>query len=277
MDAETLNKGLESIVPYVTKYGMQVLGAIVILIVGKIASGIAGKMVRKGLTRANADPALIGFLGSLTSIAILAFAVIAALAKFGVQTTSFVAVLGAAGLAIGLALQGSLANFAAGVMILIFRPIRVGDLVETGGFLGKIADIGIFVTTMNTLDNQRIIVPNSVITGGVIVNVNANETRRVDMVAGIGYGDDMSKAKGILERILSEHPKVLAEPSSTVAVKELADSSVNFIVRPWCKPEDYWTVWCDVTQRIKEEFDQQGVSIPFPQRDVHVFEQKAAS
>jgi len=233
--------------------------------------------VRKALEKAKADQALIGFSSSLVSIAVMAFAVIAALAKFGIQTTSFIAVLGAAGLAVGLALQGSLSNFASGVMILIFRPIRVGDLVEAGGYLGKIADVGIFVTTMNTLDNQKVIIPNSVITGNVINNVNGNGTRRVDMIAGISYGDDMSKAKRILEGILESHPKVLKDPAPTVAVKELGDSSVNFVVRPWVKAEDYWTVWFDVTQATKEEFDKQGVSIPFPQRDVHLFRQPGAA
>jgi small conductance mechanosensitive channel len=263
---------MESIVPFVARYGLQVIGAVVILIVGWLASKIAARLVRGGLQRAKVDAALIGFVSNLVSIAILAFAVIAALAKFGIQTTSFIAVLGAAGLAVGLALQGSLSNFAAGVMILIFRPIRIGDLVEAGGYLGVIAEIGIFVTTMNTLDNQRVILPNSVITGGVINNVNGNGTRRVDMTAGIGYGDNMSKAKAILEGILDAHPKVLKDPASTVAVRELGDSSVNFVVRPWVEAEDYWAVWFDVTQSIKEEFDKQGVSIPFPQRDVHMYQ-----
>lgn len=273
MDAESIQRGFESTIPFVTRYGLQVLGAIVILILGKIASNIGAKLVRKALERAKADVALIGFVSNMVGIAIMAFAVIAALAKFGIQTTSFIAVLGAAGLAVGLALQGSLSNFASGVMILIFRPIRVGDLVEAGGYLGNIADIGIFVTTMNTLDNQKVIIPNSVITGNVINNVNGNGTRRVDMVAGISYSDDMSKAKRILEGILESHPKVLKDPAPTVAVKELGDSSVNLVVRPWVQAEDYWTVWFDVTQSTKEEFDKQGVSIPFPQRDVHMFPQ----
>jgi small conductance mechanosensitive channel len=277
MDQETIKQSFEAMIPFITRYGMQVLGAVLILILGKIAASIAAKMVRKGMTRAKADPALIGFLCSGVSIAIMVFAVLAALAKFGVQTTSFIAVLGAAGLAVGLALQGSLSNFASGVMILIFRPIRIGDLVEVAGKLGKIADIGIFVTTMNSLDNQKIIIPNSMVTGDVITNVNGNGTRRVDMIAGISYADDMNAAKAILEKILDEHPKVLKDPAPAVAVKELADSSVNFIVRPWVDGADYWTVWFDVTQRTKEEFDRQGISIPFPQRDVHLFQENAAT
>ena len=272
MDQEAIQQGLDAAIPFITRYGMQVLGAVVILIVGKFAASIAASLVRKGLGRANADPALIGFLGSAVKIAVLAFAVIAALAKFGIQTTSFIAVLGAAGFAVGFALQGSLGNFASGVMILIFRPIRIGDLVEIGGFLGKIDEIGIFVTTMNTLDNKKIIIPNGEITGGIINNVNGNGTRRLDMTAGISYGDDMSKAKGILEGILADHPKVLSDPAPNVAVCELGDSSVNFVVRPWVEADDYWPVWFDVTQSIKERFDANDVSIPFPQRDVHMFQ-----
>jgi small conductance mechanosensitive channel len=277
MDQEAIQQGLDTAVPLITRYGMQVLGAVVILIVGKFAASIAAKLVRKGLTRAKVDPALVGFLGAAVNIAVMAFAVIAALAKFGIETTSFIAVLGAAGFAVGFALQGSLANFASGVMILIFRPIRIGDLVEAGGYLGKIVDVGIFVTTMNTLDNKKIIIPNGVITGNVINNVNGNGTRRVDMVAGISYADDMTKAKQILEGILAEHPKVLADPARTVAVSELGDSSVNLVVRPWVEADDYWTVWFDVTQRTKEEFDRNGISIPFPQRDVHLFNEAATS
>ena len=273
MDQETIKQAMDQMLPLVTRYGLQVLGAIIILVVGKFAASLAARIVRKGMGKAKADPALTSFLSSGVNIAVMAFAIIAALAKFGIQTTSFIAVLGAAGFAVGLALQGSLGNFAAGVMILIFRPIRVGDLVETGGFLGIIADVGIFVTTMNTLDNKKIIIPNGVITGNVINNVNGNGTRRVDMIAGIGYGDDMSKAKGILEEILVNHPKVLKDPAPNVAVSELGDSSVNFVVRPWVQAEDYWTVWFEVTQSIKERFDAQGVSIPFPQRDVHFYQE----
>jgi small conductance mechanosensitive channel len=277
MEAGTIQQSIDALIPLVTRYGMQILGAVIILIVGKFASGIAARLVRKALTRARADEALVGFLGSLTSMAVLTFAVIAALAKFGIQTTSFVAVLGAAGLAVGLALQGSLANFASGVLLLIFRPIRVGDLVESAGYLGIVSEIGIFVTVMNTLDNQRVIIPNATVTGNVINNVNGNGTRRLDMTAGISYGDSMSKAKGILEKILADHPRVLEDPAPRVAVSELGDSSVNFVVRPWVKAEDYWDVWFDVTQKIKEEFDGQGVSIPFPQRDVHLFQESAAA
>jgi small conductance mechanosensitive channel len=275
MDQDSVQSALDTLVPYVTTYGLRVLGAILILVLGRIVAGLVGKGVKRAALKAHMDPSVAGFLAALAKFGVLAFAVIAALAKFGVQTTSFVAVVGAAGLAVGLALQGSLSNFAAGVLLLIFKPIKVGDLVEVAGKLGKVVKIDLFVTVLHTLDNQKVFIPNASVTGDVIVNVNANELRRVDLVAGISYGDDMSKAKGILEGILESHPAVVAEPAPQVAVSELGDSSVNFVVRPWCKPEDYWRVYFEVTQQIKERFDAQGVSIPFPQRDVHLFQETA--
>ncbi len=270
MEQEQIQQVFDTFIPLATEYGLKILGAVIILIVGRIVSGFLGRVVRKTMERAKADPGLTGFIVSMTQIAVMIFAVIAALAKFGVQTASFVAVLGAAGFAVGFALQGSLGNFASGIMLLVFKPIRVGDLVEAAGYLGTVADIGLFVTTVNTLDNQKVIIPNSKLTGEVINNVNGNGLRRVDMIAGISYGDDMSQAKGILEKILADHPKVLQDPAPTVAVKELNNSSVDFVVRPWVHPDDYWTVWFEVTQSIKEEFDRQGVTIPFPQQDVHL-------
>lgn len=268
MNQETIQQALDSAVPVITTYGMRIIGAILILIIGRIVAGIVGGLVGKGLEKAKVDVSLRGFLVSLSRIAIIVFAVIAALAKFGVETTSFVAVLGAAGFAIGFALQGSLSNFAAGIMILIFKPIKVGDLVEAAGYLGKIADIGLFVTTMNTLDNQKVIIPNGKLTSDVINNVNGNGLRRVDMTAGISYGDDMDLAKKLCMDILNQHPNVLAEPAPQVAVSEMADSSVNLVVRPWCHPDHYWDVHFDVTQSIKEAFDANGITIPFPQREV---------
>ncbi len=276
MDQETIQKAVDSIVPFLTKYGLQVIGAVLILIVGRIASNIVGGMVGKALDRGKVDRSLRGFLVSMSKILVLAFAVIAALSKFGIETTSFVAVLGAAGFAVGLALQGSLANFAAGVMILIFRPIKVGDLLESNGYLGVVKDVGLFVTTMATLDNQKVFIPNATLTGGIINNVNGYGVRRVDLTAGISYGDNMSQAKQILLDLMNDHPKVLSDPAPECGVSELGDSSVNFVVRPWCKGEDYWDVYFDITQAIKERFDAQGVSIPFPQRDVHLFQESKA-
>lgn len=270
MDEGTLQSIWDGIVPVITQYGLSVLGALAILIVGRIAANIASRIVDRAMTRANVEPTIRGFTGHLVRVAVLAFAVIAALSRFGIETTSFVAVLGAAGFAIGFALQGSLSNFAAGVMLLIFRPIRVGDLVNVAGYVGTVAEIGIFVTKVDTLDNQHIIIPNGKLTGDVINNMSVNGTRRVDMVAGIGYGDNIPKAKGILQEILESHPKVLQEPAPQVAVYELGESSVDFVVRPWCKSDDYWDVWFDVTEAIKMRFDADGVTIPFPQRDVHL-------
>ena len=272
MDTSAVQRAIESVIPFITTYGLQALGAVVILIIGKIAANITERVLRRVLTRAKTDAALIGFLGHMARYGVLAFAVIAALAKFGIQTTSFVALIGAAGLAVGLALQGSLSNFAAGVLILIFRPFKLGDYITAAGASGTVKEIGIFTTTLYSPDNQIIILPNSGVTGGNIVNVTGNPTRRVDLKAGIGYGDDIGKAKEVLERIVAEHAKVLADPAPVVKVVELGDSSVNFVVRPWTKTEDYWDVYFDVTRAIKEEFDKAGVSIPFPQRDVHLYQ-----
>ena len=270
MNQETVQQAMDSAVPFVTTYGMRIIGAVLILIVGRIVSNILGSRVKKALIRAKVETSLIGFLVSLTKIAVVVFSVIAALSKFGVETTSFVAVLGAVGFAIGFALQGSLSNFAAGVMILVFKPIKVGDLVETSGYLGIVDDIGLFVTVMNTLDNRRIIIPNGKLTSDVINNVNANGLRRVDMKAGISYGDDMNLAKRLCMEVLEKHPHVLAEPAPAVAISEMGDSSVNLVVRPWVHPDYYWDVHFDVTQGIKEAFDANGITIPFPQQDVHL-------
>ncbi len=261
---------MERIMAFVTDYGIRVLGAIVILVIGRIVANVLGNAAGKAMSKGNAEEALKRFVVSLVKATIMVFAVIAALNKFGVQTTSFVAVLGAAGLAVGLALQGSLSNFAAGVLILVFKPFRIGDVVDAAGAMGKVTDIGIFTTTLNTPDNRKIIVPNAAVTGGTITNVNAEDTRRVDLTAGIGYGDDIAKAQQVLHQILENHPKILKDPAPTVEVVELADSSVNFVVRPWVNTPDYWTVYFDVTRAIKEQFDANGISIPFPQQDVHM-------
>ncbi len=270
MNQDTIQKAMDSAVPLITTYGMRIIGAILILIIGRFVANIMGKLVGKALGRAKLEESLIGFLVSLVKIGITVFSVIAALAKFGVETTSFVAVLGAVGFAIGFALQGSLSNFAAGVMILLFKPIKVGDLVETSGYVGTIVEIGLFVTIMNTLDNRRIIIPNGKLTSDVINNVNANGLRRVDMTAGISYSDDMNLAKRLCMEVLVNHPHVLQEPAPAVAISEMGDSSVNLVVRPWTHPDYYWDVHFDVTQGIKEAFDANGISIPFPQQDVHL-------
>jgi small conductance mechanosensitive channel len=257
---------------WLAAYGLKVVGAIVILVVGRIIVGFLAKMVGRLLRGAGTDETLTKFIMSLTRIGLLIFVILAAVNTLGVETTSFIAVIGAAGLAIGFALQGSLANFASGVMLIIFRPFKTGDFVEIAGTVGTVDAIQIFNTVLKTPDNKMIIVPNSGVTGGNITNYSANETRRIDLVFGISYDDDIKKAKKILERILAEDERVLKEPAPVVAVSELADSSVNFVVRPWAKTSDYWRVYFDITEKVKLTFDEQGISIPYPQRDIHMHE-----
>ncbi len=270
-----MEQALETLKEYAALYGLKIVGAILILIIGRIVAGMLGRVIRKLLERGNVDPTLTKFLATLTKILVLTFVIIAAIGTLGVQTASFVAIIGAAGLAVGFALQGSLANFASGVMLIIFRPFRVGDYVTAGGESGTIEEIHIFHTVMNTPDNKRIIIPNSQVTGGSITNYSANDTRRIDLVFGIGYDDDIKKAKDILVRLVNEDERVLKDPAPTVAVSELGDSSVNFVTRPWVKTADYWAVYFDLTEKVKQTFDQEGISIPFPQRDIHIYQEKS--
>ncbi len=272
MENESIQNAYRIAEDLVLNYGLKVIGAIIILIVGRIAAGLISRGVRKTMTRARVDPALTGFMGKLAYFAVFAFAFVAALEAFGVKTTSFIAVLGAAGLAIGLALQGSLSNFASGVMILLFRPFKIGDYVSAGGVTGTVVEISVFTTIFHTPDNQRIIVPNGAVMGGNITNVTALDTRRVDLVASIGYGDDIDKAKQLFLSLCQNHPLVHAEPEPVVKVMELADSSVNLMVRPWCNTSDYWDVYFDLTEQIKKSCDEHGLNIPFPQQDVHLYQ-----
>jgi small conductance mechanosensitive channel len=259
----------------VTIYGIKVLAAVVIFIVGKwVAKAIRG-LVQRMMRKAQMDVTLLKFVGNLTYIALLAFIIIAALSQLGIQTTSFIAVLGAAGLAIGLALQGSLANFAAGFLMILFRPIRVGDYIEGAGVAGTVEEIQIFTTTLVTPDNKTVIIPNASLTGDNIVNWTMKGTRRVDMVMGIGYDDDIDKAKQIMADILAEDDRILKDPAPQIAMIELADSSVNFVVRPWANASDYWGVYMGITEKIKKAFDANGISIPYPQRDVHIYQHSA--
>lgn len=251
-------------------WGPRVLAALSILIIGWIAARVLAGVAARVMTRARLDLTLVRFLKNLVYMLLMALVVIFTLGKLGVDTTSFAAVIAAAGLAIGLALQGSLGNFASGVMIIGLRPFKVGDAVEIAGVAGKVETVGVFATELIKPDNTKIIVPNGSITADNIVNYTANDTRRIDMVAGIGYDDDIEQAKAIFNRILAEHPKVLEEPAPQVAVSELADSSVNFIVRPWVAAGDYWAVRFEVTERIKIELDKAGISIPYPQQEVHM-------
>ncbi len=265
----------ETIQGSVMNYGPGVLGLIAILVIGWMLAKLVTSMVRKGLGKGGVDPTLIGFVSNLLYMGLMALVVISALGQIGVNTTSFAAIIGAAGLAIGFALQGSLGNFAAGVMLIIFRPFKAGDFVEAGGVAGVVEDVQVFATIICTVDNKEITVPNGSITGSSIVNYSTKPTRRIDMVFGIGYDDDIKQAKQILEDVVSADPRVLADPPPTVAVSELADSSVNFVVRPWVNSGDYWPVLFDITENVKLEFDRQGVSIPFPQTDVHVHQAAA--
>ena len=222
------------------------------------------------MERRNVDALLASFSSNIVYVALVGFVIIAALSQLGIQTTSFVAIIGAAGLAIGLALQGSLANFASGVMIIAFRPFKVGDFIEAGGVSGVVEGIQIFSTQMRTGDNKAIIIPNANITGNNITNYSAKDTRRVDMVFGIGYDDDIKKAKDVLMELINDEDRILKDPEAVVAVSELADSSVNFVVRPWVKSADYWGVMFDFTEAVKLRFDKEGISIPYPQQDLHL-------
>lgn len=243
--------------------------ALVVLLIGWWTIGKLVYGMKKALERRRVDPSLHSFLGSLTGILLKAILIISVASMVGVKTTSFIAVLGAAGLAVGLALQGSLGNFAGGVLILLFRPFKVGDTIEAQGFLGTVKEIQVICTVLNTPDNKRIILPNGPLAGGPITNFSAEATRRVDFVFGIGYGDDIPKAKSILRKIAEEDSRILKEPQAMVVVGALADSSVNFTCRFWVKAEDYWAVFFEVTEKVKMTFDQEGISIPFPQQDMH--------
>ena len=258
----------------ITVYGLRVLAAIAVFVIGRwIAKAITKAIVRL-MEKSNVDETLVKFLSNVTYVALLTFVILAVLGQLGIQTTSFIAVLGAAGLAIGLALQGSLSNFAAGFLLILFRPFKRGDFIEGAGVAGTVEEIQIFTTQVKTADNKTVIIPNSNLTGDNIVNWTAKGTRRVDMVFGIGYDDDIDKAKQIMADILAKDDRVLKDPAPTIAVSELADSSVNFVVRPWSKVEDYWGIYFATTENVKKEFDAAGISIPYPQRDIHVYEHK---
>ena len=254
---------------YVLPWGINIVMALVIFMVGKFIAKVLVNIAKKIMTKAKIDSILVNFIGSIISTVLLLFVVIASLDQLGVDTTSLIALIGAAGLAIGLALQGSLQNLASGVMLIVFRPFNDGDFIEAAGVTGVVETIGIFTTTMRSGDNREIIVPNGAIFGGTITNYSRRATRRVDMVFGIGYDDDIKKAKDILNRILDEDERILKDPAPVVAVAELADSSVNFNVRPWCATGDYWNVYFDTHEKVKLAFDAEGISIPYPQMDVH--------
>jgi len=267
LSADKLQNLIET---YVIPWGISGAQALVVFIIGKWLVAKISILVGKALSRSKMDEMLIDFTQSLLNWALLLVVIIAALSQLGIDTTSLIALLGAAGLAIGLALKDSLSNFAAGVMLLVFRPFKLGDFISAAGIEGSVEKIHVFTTTVLTPDNKESIVPNSAIYGGVITNYSARANRRVDMVFGIGYGDDIKKAKDVLMNIITSHDKILADPAPLVALSELGDSSVNFTVRGWCKTADYWDVYFDCHEQVKLAFDEAGISIPFPQMDVHM-------
>jgi len=248
--------------------------AIAIFIIGKWIAHRITNLVKRGMTKSNMDDTLVSFLGNGIYMILMVCVILVTLDFIGVKTTSFVAILGAAGLAVGLALQGSLANFASGVLIIMFRPFKKGDAVDGGGVFGIVEDISILTTNMRTPDNKVIIIPNSQIMGGAITNFSTKPTRRVDMVFGCGYDDDIRQVKGVLQDILENDERILKDPAYVVAVSELGDNSVNFAVRPWVNAADYWDVYFDTHEAVKLKFDEAGLSIPYPQTDVHLFAEK---
>ncbi len=272
---------VENVKTYIAQNGVELLlnllAAAAIFIIGRFVANLVANLVYKAMEKGKVDKTLSKFVKNLLYTALLTFVIIAALGAIGVKTGSFIAIIGAAGLAVGLALQGSLSNFAAGVLMIIFKPIKVGDFVEVGGATGTVKEIAIFNTIIAGPDNVRIIVPNAQVTGGNIINYTVNGTRRVDLVLGVAYEDDIKKAKQVLLDVLKAHDKVLDTPEPFVGVLELADSSVNFAVRPWCKAAHYWDVYFDITENAKYALEENGLSIPFPQRDVHLIQEGSAS
>ena len=246
--------------------------ALVIFFVGRMIAKIISNGIRKLMRTQEVDKILESFVGNLTYWALLTFVIIAAISQVGIQTTSLIAVMGAAGLAVGLALQGSLANFAAGVLIVMFRPYRVGDFVEAAGIAGVVVQVQILTTVLKTGDNKQIVVPNGQVMSSIITNYSANDTRRVDMVVGVSYDDDIDKVRSTIKDIIDADDRILKDPECLIAVAELADSSVNFNVRPWVNTSDYWGVKFDFTEAVKKRFDKEGISFPFPQQDVHLFQ-----
>ncbi len=265
----------QSIIDYLSinaiDFAKNIIVALLIFFGGRWLAGLAVGALRKVMQKQEVDKTLETFVCNLVRMALLVVVIIAAISALGIQTASFIAIFGAAGLAVGLALQGSLSNFAAGVLIVLFRPYKVGDWVEAAGISGAVEQVQILTTILKTGDNKQIIVPNSQIMDSIITNYSANETRRVDMVIGVSYDDDLDKVRSTIQELVAADDRILDEPACTIAVSALADSSVNFAVRPWVKTADYWGVMFDLTEAIKKRFDQDGISFPFPQQDVHLY------
>ncbi len=263
-------------------FGLNLLAAIAILVIGWWIAKLIQKGVLKGLERANLEPILVRFFSSLVYALLMVFVIIGAISRLGVQTASLIALVGAAGLAVGLAMQGSLANLAAGVLLIIFRPYRIGDFIEGGGTSGTVEEVQIFTTVLKTPDSRRVIVPNSQMMGGTITNFSSHPQRRVDLTVGVSYDADSDHVRRVVQDVLAADERVLAQPEPVVAMLAHGDSSVEWIVRPWVQTADYWKFYWDTMEAIKRAFDREGISIPYPQRDVHIYnhqveEKQAAS
>ncbi len=262
---------------FLLHYGPSLLAAIAIFFIGKWVAKWIKRLVARGMTRAEVDPMIVSFTTSMIYIGLMVFVVIAALGELGIQTTSFIAILGAAGLAIGLALQGSLANFAAGFLLIIFRPFKVGDVIEAAGVTGKVDEIQIFTTTLRTPDNKTIIVPNGKLGNDNIINYSTQETRRVDITVGVGYDSDLKQVREVLQDIVDADERILRDPEPLIVVGELADSSINFFVRVWVKSDDYWNVFFDANETIKTRLDEAGINIPYPTMDINLHKADASA
>ncbi|MCL1143963.1 mechanosensitive ion channel family protein [Shewanella gaetbuli] len=273
-------EGLEGLMQqapeFLMAYGLKALAALVIFIIGKYFAGVSKRLTSKVLTNRNVDQTVVSFVANMAWAIVFVFTVIATLGQVGVQTASLVAVIGAAGLAVGLALQGSLSNFASGVLMVLFRPCRVGDFVEAAGVAGVVDEITIFSTKLRTGDNKLIVAPNSAIMNGTITNYSALAKRRIDLVIGVGYTSDIAKTKAVLAEVLENNGYVLKDPAYTIGLAELADSSINFVVRPWVNTSDYWPARFEIIEQIKNALDAAEIEIPFPQMDLHVKELAAS-
>jgi small conductance mechanosensitive channel len=268
---ENFEFNTETLMDFVMTYGPKLVSAIVVLIVGLWIVKILAGVFRKMLGKSNVDDSLKGFLVSMLSMLLKVMVYISALGMLGIEMTSFIAILGAAGLAVGMALSGTLQNFAGGVMILLFKPFKVGDVIDAQGYVGVVKNIQIFVTILTTPDNKTILIPNGPLSNGSLTNFSTQETRRVDMTFGIGYGDDIDKAYEVLKRLIDADERILKDPEPFMGLTELADSSVNIVVRMWVKSADYWGVYFRMNEEVYKTFDKEGLSIPFPQRDIHLY------
>jgi small conductance mechanosensitive channel len=274
---EIIQSWYNSNVDMLINYAIALAMAVLIYWVGSKIAKVISKLIGKLMERRKLDPIIVSFVSSLTYGLLIAFVVIAALSQLGVQTASFIAVIGAAGLAVGLALQGSLSNFASGILIIAFRPFKAGDFIEAGGVAGVVESIKLFSTIIRSGDNKEIIIPNSGVVGSAIVNYSTKPTRRIDLVIGVSYDADIRHAKKVLEDVVNSTEKVLENPEPLVAVHTLADSSVNFVVRPWVKTADYWPVYFELMENIKISLDEEKIGIPYPQMDLHIMKDQPQS